>query len=444
LPKIFVGAEIEQKEVFWMIGRTEARIVKRFPSGTITPPPSKSLCHRAVICAALANGESVIENVAPSEDIEATLQGVAALGAEWELSNGVLRVRGGGERRADLINCVESASTLRFLIPVAALSDRETVFKGKGRLLIRPMSAYNAVFAETETKFSHTQREIRVRGPLRGGLFRLSGDVSSQFVSGLLFALPLTGEDSEIRLESPLESRQYAEMTVDVMRRFGVETIVDERSFKLRGGQRYKPSEYTVETDYSQAAYFLGAAALGLDVQCAGLREDSRQGDMAILRILEDMGATIVRKDDIVSVHAERLSPVTVDARENPDLMPPVAALCCFCEGTSHIVNAGRLRLKESDRLHALAEELGALGANIEETADALAIKGARTLRGGRADAHHDHRIAMAVALAAIRCTEEVSLIGWHNVDKSYPNFWSDFEKTALPAARRARGGFPV
>jgi 3-phosphoshikimate 1-carboxyvinyltransferase len=423
-----------------MTGRTEARIIRLFPRGVITPPPSKSLSHRAVICAALAQGESVIRNVALSEDIEATLQGVTALGAEWHLSGGVLRVRGGLARRADLINCVESGSTLRFLIPVAALSDEETTFKGKGRLLIRPMDAYTTAFAETAVRFSHTKREIRIRGPLRGGLFRLPGDVSSQFVSGLLFALPLTEEDSEIRLENPLESRQYAEMTIDVMHRFGVEASADAQSFRIRGGQRYRPSEYTVETDYSQAAYFLGAAALGLDVKCAGLSERSGQGDAAILRILEEMGAAVTRKDGLLSVHADRLSPVTVDAREIPDLIPPVAALCCYCEGTSRIVNAGRLRLKESDRLRALAEELGKLGARIKETQDGLAIEGARTLRGGSADAHHDHRIAMAVALAAIRCREDVGLIGWHNVDKSYPNFWNDFEKAELPAALRAEG----
>ncbi|MDR2355581.1 MAG: 3-phosphoshikimate 1-carboxyvinyltransferase [Clostridiales Family XIII bacterium] len=424
-----------------MLSRTEARKIKLFPRGVITPPPSKSLCHRAVICAALARGESVIRNVVLSEDIEATLQGVRCLGAEWRLSDGVLRVRGGGERRADLINCVESGSTLRFLIPVAALSGRETIFKGKGRLLIRPMGAYLGAFAGTSVRFSHTKREIRIRGPLRGGLFRLPGDVSSQFVSGLLFALPLTEKDSEIRLESPLESRQYAEMTMDVMRCFGAEASADRLCFRVGGGQRYRPSEYTVEADYSQAAYFLGAAALGLDVRCAGLNEESRQGDTAILRILKEMGATITRKDGLVSVRAERLSPVTVDARENPDLIPPVAALCCYCDGTSRIVNAGRLRLKESDRLRALAEELGKLGAHIEESRDTLVIRGARTLRGGTADAHHDHRIAMSVALAAIRCTEEVSLIGWHNVGKSYPNFWDDFERTTLSAALRAEGG---
>jgi 3-phosphoshikimate 1-carboxyvinyltransferase len=420
-----------------MINRTDARIINRFPSGVITPPPSKSLCHRAVICAALARGESVIRNVVLSEDVEATLQGVEALGAEWQLSDGVLRVRGGEDRRADLINCVESGSTLRFLIPVAALADRETIFRGKGRLLVRPMDAYSSVFAGTDTKFSHTQREIRVRGPLRGGTFSLPGDVSSQFVSGLLFALPLTEPDSEIRLESPLESRQYAEMTADVMRHFGVETSAGAMVFSVRGGQRYKPSDYTVETDYSQAAYFLGAAALGLPVKCAGLSAESRQGDRAILRILVEMGAKIVQRGDVVSVYADRLDPVTVDARENPDLIPPVAALCCYCEGTSRIVNAGRLRLKESDRLHALAEELGKLGAHIKESNDALVIEGVRALKGGRADAHHDHRIAMSVALASIRCTEEVSLIGWHNVDKSYPGFWDDFEKEEMSAERR-------
>jgi 3-phosphoshikimate 1-carboxyvinyltransferase len=419
-----------------MISRTDAKIINKFPQGVISPPPSKSLSQRAVICAALAGGESVIRNVALSDDIEATLRGVVALGAECELSDGILRVRGCGKQREAVINCAESGATLRFLIPIAALSEAETVFRGKGRLLMRPMDAYISAFAGTETRFVHAKREIRVSGPLHGGRFSLPGDVSSQFVSGLMFALPLTEEDSEIALSTPLESRRYAEMTIDVMRRFGVEVSADETNFAMSGGQRYHPSNYTMEADYSQAAYFLGAAALGLDVKCAGLSESSRQGDKAILHILKKMGANIERKDGLVSVYADKLLPIMVDAREIPDLVPPVAALCCCCEGTSRIVNAGRLRLKESDRLHSLSEELGKLGANIKETSDTLEIVGTGALRGGRADAHHDHRIAMAVALAAIRCTEEVSLIGWHNVEKSYPNFWDDFEKAPLAPRR--------
>jgi 3-phosphoshikimate 1-carboxyvinyltransferase len=407
----------------------EEKAIRRFPDGVVAPPPSKSLCHRAVICAALARGESVIRNVALSEDIEATLGGAWALGAEWRLEAGALRLRGGGERRADLIDCAESGSTLRFLIPVAALSERETVFRGRGRLLDRPLGAYDAAFSGAEVFFSHSRQEVRVRGPLRGGVFSLPGGVSSQFVSGLLLALPLAGGDSAIRLSTPLESRQYVDMTLGVMEKFGAPARPEEGGFFVEGGRAYRPAAYTVEADYSQAAYFLGAAALGLDVRCAGLNPESRQGDAAFLRILEEMGADIAWEGGLVSARAGRLSPVTMDARENPDLVPPVAALCCYCEGRSRIVNAGRLRLKESDRLHALAEELGKLGASVTESANGLTIEGSRALRGGRVDAHGDHRIAMSLALAAIGCAGELRLSGWRSVNKSYPDFWDDFEK---------------
>ncbi|MDR1135339.1 MAG: 3-phosphoshikimate 1-carboxyvinyltransferase [Clostridiales Family XIII bacterium] len=412
---------------------TIARVINRFPEGLITPPASKSLSHRAVICAALAKGKSVIHNITLSEDIEATLGGVHTLGADWTLDGRTLYIEGGGERRADMINCIESASTLRFLIPVAALSERETIFKGKGRLLVRPMGAYDSVFKYAGVKFAHSLREIRVSGALKSGVYILPGDVSSQFISGLLFALPLVSGESEIHLESPLESRQYAEMTMDVMRSFGVTCEATEYAFRVSGDQHYKPSEYTVETDFSQAAYFLAAAALGCNVSCAGLSPDSKQGDIAILQILQKMGAKIKWDGGKLSVYAGKLNGVTVDARENPDLAPPVAALCCFCEGTSRIINAGRLRLKESDRLFALTQELSKLGADISETPDSLTIHGAPELPGGvTVDAHHDHRIAMAMALAAIRCKNEVKLVGWHNVNKSYPDFWEDFERTPL------------
>jgi 3-phosphoshikimate 1-carboxyvinyltransferase len=334
-----------------------------------------------------------------------------------------------GQRQHNIINCKESGSTLRFLIPVAAaLSEEETVFKGKGRLLIRPMDTYDIAFDGTTVKFYHNKRELRVRGPLKGGAYFIPGDVSSQFVSGLLFALPLTGEDSEIHLSTSLESRQYVNLTIDVMRSFGVEVEESEYAFCIKGGQAYKPCAYTVETDYSQAAFFLGAAALGHEVKCAGLSNRSKQGDMAILKILEKMGATVIWDKGVVSVRSEKLHGIIMDARENPDLVPPVAVLCCLSEGESRIINAGRLRLKESDRLRALTEELTKLGGQIKETADSLLIKGIPELKGGRVDAHNDHRIAMAMALAAIRCSEPVILSGWGSVSKSYPDFWNDFE----------------
>jgi 3-phosphoshikimate 1-carboxyvinyltransferase len=416
----------------------DEKTIGRFPRGVVTPPPSKSLSHRAAICSALAGGKSVIENLGRSEDIDATLAGLSAL--DLGLPNLPLNDRrsGAGEPSSGpvrVVDCGESGSTLRFLMPLAALDERPALFKGRGRLLERPLDIYAELFAAAGASFERVREGILVRGPLRGGVFSLPGNVSSQFVSGLLFALPLLDGDSEIRLLTPLESGGYVDMTLDVMRRFGVTAGAGESVYSIKGAQRYRPAPYRVEADYSQAAFFLAASALGCDVKVAGLDPDSIQGDRAILSILKDMGADIVwsrengeNESKIVSVRAGRMLPVTADMRETPDLAPSVAVLCCFCGGTSRIINAGRLRIKESDRLRALASELGKLGAGVSETEDSLTITGSERLRGGRVDAWGDHRIAMAMAVAAIRCSGPVHLTGWKSVDKSYPDFWRDFE----------------
>ncbi|MCL2747183.1 MAG: 3-phosphoshikimate 1-carboxyvinyltransferase [Oscillospiraceae bacterium] len=410
-------------------------LIDRFPAGLVRPPSSKSMGHRAVICAALAEEDSVISRISLSEDIQATLDGVAALGASWRLSGDTLHITGRSQnadrRRYDAIDCGESGSTLRFLIPIAALDARQTTFTGRRRLFRRPLEAYARVFAERNLLFQPIQEGLRVAGPLVGGPIALPGDVSSQFVSGLLFALPLCREASDLRLTTPLESAPYVTLTLDAMRRFGV--AVEEvreggrHHYHIPGGQCYRACALTLEADYSQAAFFLAAAALGCSVRCAGLSPDSHQGDRAMLDILRDMGAEVIWEGGLVSVRADRLRPVTVDVRAIPDLTPPIATLCCFCEGTSRIVNAGRLRLKESDRLGALAAELGKLGADIQEGPDSLTIRGKPSLPGGEADAQGDHRIAMAVAVAAIRCQGPVTLTGADSVNKSYPRFWDDF-----------------
>jgi 3-phosphoshikimate 1-carboxyvinyltransferase len=308
------------------------------------------------------------------------------------------------------------------------LGQEPVVFTGRGRLLKRPLDAYAKVFADAGSEFTQEPDRVIARGPLKNGRFALPGDVSSQFISGLLLALPLLDGDSEIRLSTPLESGRYVEMTIEVMRRFGVGANASGTSYFVEGSRRYRAARCKIEADYSQASFFLAAAALGLDVSVGGLNPDSVQGDIAMLRILREMGADVVWRDGVVSVRAEALSAVRVDAREIPDLVPPIASLCCFCEGTSEIVNAGRLRLKESDRLGALASELGKLGAKVTESGDALSITGVNRLKGGEVDAWGDHRIAMAMAVASIRCDGPVSLRGWQNVSKSYPGFWRDFE----------------
>ncbi|GHU87863.1 3-phosphoshikimate 1-carboxyvinyltransferase [Clostridia bacterium] len=368
-------------------------VINNFPSGEITPPPSKSLSHRALICAWLSGADisdpSCVKNLGDSSDIQATKRCLSAL------SNG------------KTLDCGESGSTLRFLMPLAALHGGAG-FVGSGRLLERPLEPYNNAL-----RFFQEPDYIRVGSGLKNGDYILPGDVSSQFFSGLLMALPLVKGDSTLTFSSPLESKSYVEMTLDVMSAFGVHVETLENGWEIRGNQKYIYTDYTVESDYSQAAFFLAAAALGRDVTCKGLSPDSHQGDRKIVEIVAKIGKS--------------LQAIDIDASDIPDIVPPIAVLCCFCEGESHIYNAKRLRFKESDRLHALATELSNLGADIFEGADSLTIRGKKRLAGGVADAHNDHRIAMTIAVAAVGCDAPVDLTGWESVGKSYPNFWRDW-----------------
>lgn len=413
---------------------SQARLIDRFPAGVVTLPPSKSLSHRAVICAALAarqGGTSRLYQVGNSQDIAVTRQCMTQLGCTIQPQEDALLVSP-GPRQEGVLDCGESGSTLRFLIPLAALGEQRVTLTGRGRLLQRPLDIYRDLFAETPVHFAQSEGQVEVQGPLQGGGYALAGNVSSQFISGLLLALPLCHEDSTLTLTQALESRDYVKMTVDVMSQFGVQ--VDWRaddSFFIPGGQTYRPCDYRVEGDYSQAAFFLAAGALGRPVQCAGLARHSLQGDSAIVKVLEQMHIPLHRQDGKLWAGAGPFQAATIDVREIPDLVPPLAALCSFAQGTSRIINAGRLRIKESDRLDALCTELGKLGAKISQTEDSLIIEGQPRLTGGKADAQGDHRIAMAVAVAAIGCTGPVELTGWENVNKSYPDFWIDFEKEA-------------
>ncbi|MDR1797758.1 MAG: 3-phosphoshikimate 1-carboxyvinyltransferase [Clostridiales Family XIII bacterium] len=430
-------------------------VIDRFPSGTVRVPPSKSLSHRAAICAALAGGEAagaVVRGLGDSEDIRATVRGIARIVS-----------RDDGQP----VDCGESGSTLRFLIPLAAMAGGAWRFTGRGRLLERPLQVYADVFRAhggEGSYFIQEDGEVRVRGPLLPGDYLLPGDVSSQFLTGLLLALPLAAGDSRLSLTSAAESADYVRLTVDVMRAFGVraneeraagqgagadadagtaasemradasteaagletlacgDAVVAADGYRIPGGQAYAPAAYTVEGDWSQAAFFLCAAALGRDVRVEGLRPDSHQGDRRAAALVE----------------AIRTGQGTViDCRDIPDLVPPLAALACYARGVTRFVNAGRLRIKESDRLAALAQELSNLGAGVREEGDALVVAGVGDgqsptgsgLPGGRADAHGDHRIAMAVAVAAIGCRNPVRLTGADSVAKSYPHFWEDFLK---------------
>jgi 3-phosphoshikimate 1-carboxyvinyltransferase len=402
------------------------KTITRFPHGAVKIPPSKSILHRAVICAALAGVEVKLPPV--SDDIDATVRCVNALTAEPTEDNGDLR-----------LDCGESGSTLRFLIPLAAALGKSAVFTGRGRLLERPLEPFLEELRGHGAVIMHTRDEVSVSGALRAGRYELPGDISSQFVTGLLFALPLLAGDSEIHLTSPLESAAYVDLTVEELEKSGIEITRDGADYKIRGSQKYAAREVAAEGDYSQAAFFLAAAALGRDVRCEGLNANSTQGDAAILQILQDAGfeielASAVRvlpRGGQISRRNRTVLPIEIDVSGFPDLVPPVAALLSVADGTSRLYNAGRLRLKESDRLEAVAAELNALGADIEIDGDALVIYGRKSLDGGTVNARGDHRIAMMAAVAAIRADAPVTVIGAECVSKSYPNFWKDFEVSA-------------
>lgn len=390
-------------------------------AGTVTPPPSKSIAHRAILAAALTNGTNTIQNVALSQDIEATLRCITALGGAWEREGDTLYVSGVWHREWDTaalphLDCGESGSTLRFLIPIALTLNNGGVFTGRGRLMERPQKPYFDIFDEKGVSYERKDGVLTLRGELESGEYRLPGNVSSQFVTGLLYALPLMEGESRIVLTSPLESRGYVDMTLDVLDRFGVRVEVLEDGFLVPGDQVFQARDFTIEADWSQAAFWMAAGLLGNPVLTVGLSDQSTQGDRVIDEHFASFAWGTGRR-------------VEIDVSDCPDLLPPLAVMAAFHDGTTRLTNAARLRLKESDRLATVTKMLTALGGQVEEGPDWLAIPGTRFLKGGTVDGANDHRIVMAAAIAATRCTGPVTILGAEAVNKSYPNFWEEYKR---------------
>ena len=391
-------------------------------AGTVTPPPSKSIAHRAILAAALTNGTSTIQNVALSQDIEATLRCITALGGAWEREGDTLYVSGGWHREWDTaalphLDCGESGSTLRFLIPLALTLNNGGVFTGRGRLMERPQQPYFDIFDEKGISYEQKDGALTVRGELTPGEYHLPGNVSSQFVTGLLYALPLMEWESQIVLTSPLESRGYVDMTLDVLKDFGI--TVENQSYErfiVPGDQWCTARDYTIEADWSQAAFWMAAGSLGIPVEVTGLNDRSIQGDRVIDEHFASFAWGTGRR-------------VEIDVSDCPDLLPPLAVMAAFHDGTTRLTNAARLRLKESDRLATVTKMLTALGGQVEEGPDWLAIPGTRFLKGGTVDGANDHRIVMAAAIAATRCTGPVTILGAEAVNKSYPRFWEEYKR---------------
>lgn len=401
----------------------DLRIMPGKLSGSVTPPPSKSFAHRFIIAAALSGGISTIRNAAFSKDIEATLRCVEALGAGVERTDPcTLRIHGIGRSISQAgtpgglphFDCGESGSTLRFLIPIALAVTGGGVFTGQGRLMERPLRPYFDLFAEKGISYTRGGSTLTVQGRLRPGEYRLPGNVSSQFFSGLLFALPLLEGESTITSTTAPESAGYITMTTEVLREAGVPVrrSEDGRSFTVQPAA-YQPIDTTVEADWSQAAFWYAANFLDHPIDVQGMNAYSTQGDMVVAKyywLLARPGGT-----------------ADIGLSDCPDLLPPLAVMAAVRKGTTRFLNAARLRVKESDRLTAVRNMLNALGARAEEGPDSLTVYGGASLRGGTVDSCNDHRIVMAAAIAATACQEPVTILGAEAVSKSYPDFFEVF-----------------
>lgn len=385
--------------------------------GEVTVPPSKSVAHRMIIAAALADGTSTITNLSGSADILATIGCMKAFGADIELNGDSVVITGiKSAPKSAAADCCESGSTLRFLIPVACALGVNTEFHGGGKLPQRPITPFLEEFPKHGITFDLSKAEsgaslpCSVSGKLTAGRFEIDGGISSQFITGLMLALPLLDGDSEIILTSRLESKPYVDITIGVLRDFGCEVTEFSGGYSVKGGSRLKPFSGSVEGDYSQSAFFYVANALGSDIKINGLNENSSQGDKQIA--------------EICRAFSENRAPFEIDCSDIPDLVPILSVLGCLCKGKSRIYNAARLRIKECDRLAAMEDCLNRIGGKISSTEDSLIIEGVESFGGGEVICYNDHRIAMSMAVAATRCTSPLIIRGAECVRKSYPDFF--------------------
>jgi 3-phosphoshikimate 1-carboxyvinyltransferase len=402
--------------------------------GEVSAPPSKAYTHRMLIAASLANGISRISNPLVSDDTQATLEAVKALGAKIELSENCWTIHGTQQVRTPRqpIDCRESGSTLRFMIPVAAIAPGPSTFLFGASFERRPVEPLLESLRElgVESTVQEDGSSVTVSGGgIIGGKTSIRGDVSSQFISGLLFASPKAKVDTEISISPKLESRGYVEMTLEVIIEHCIEGAVNHDLSRLwsPANQSYRPCDHTVPGDFSSAAFLLAAAAVtSSHITVNRLEYQTSQGDREIVGILEEMGAAVTVGEDYVEVTEESLAGVDIDAKDIPDLVPVCTVLACYAEGTSEIYNAKRLRYKESDRLDSISTELKKMGADITVNEDGLTINGGCPLHGATVDPHNDHRIAMACAVAALGAEGETKIQNVECINKSYPQFFSD------------------
>jgi len=401
-------------------------------SGSVAALPSKSLTHRALFCAALAEGESEVHSALKCDDTVASVNALSRLGvtARWEDANAFVSRHGELKEPTGMILCGESGTTLRFMTAVCATMPYEAHIAGELSLLRRPIKdlavALNRLGAECACDEEHAP--VRVKGPIRGGSVEMAGNVSSQYISALLLAAPLAKTPVDIRIDGRLESKSYVKMTLEMQSKFGARVSSEDDLTKFRSEPHaYQPADVQIEGDWSSAAFlFAGAAIAGEKIKVDGLNHGTTQADRHILHVLETMNAGMKVEGSSVTVEKSQLTPVKADVSDCPDLFPALCALCAVADGVSTVTGTRRLRLKESDRILAMSNGLKQMRIDTKESESSFTIYGGRP-HGATIDPHHDHRIAMAFAMLGL-CTEGVTVLDSDCVAKSYPSFWQDLE----------------
>lgn len=397
--------------------------------GNIQSPPSKSFAQRAIAVAALARGTSEIVYPGTSDDVNAAVNVIRQLGAVANYAGGNIIVDGGVSCPSDILDCGEAGLSIRMFSSVAAIFEEPVTLTGRGSLLKRPMNVVEDSLKAMGVKCSTNNGylPLTVQGPVRGGVAAVDGSFSSQALTGMLIAAPFAQQDIRI-LVADLKSRPYIDITLNVMKNFGVEVHNQNYSeFFVKSGQEYHPARFVVEGDWSAAAFLLVAGAINGQVKVENLHTGSAQADKEILTALERAGALISTGANDVTVSKSHLTAFEFDATHCPDLFPPLVSLAAFCNGTSRIKGVGRLIHKESNRAETLREEFGKLGLRISYDEDIMTVTGTRC-KGGTVFSHGDHRIAMATAVAALDCEGDVIIEGAESVAKSYPAFFEDLE----------------
>lgn len=399
--------------------------------GKLSAIVSKSHVHRLLICAALSQAKSLLPCPVFSQDIAATVRCLQGLGAQIQAGENACAIKPISYMPdAATLDCGESGSTYRFLAPVACALGKPATFHLAGKLPQRPMDPLWSVLEAHGAKITGKgSSSPSISGQLTAGRYTIAGNISSQFLSGLLFALPLLPGDSQLEITGGMQSRGYLQMTLDALREFSITIYPEKYGFAIPGKQVYQPpARLSPEGDWSNAAFWLcAAAARGCGITLTGLRHDTLQGDRAICHILQEFGAHVVCHGDSVTVSPSALHSIRLDAGDIPDLVPAIAVAAAAANGTTVIENVGRLRMKESDRVATVCATIRALGGQAEATKDTMQIHGTGRLRGGTIDGHNDHRIVMLAATASVLCDQTVTISGAQAVNKSYPKFFEDF-----------------